>query len=167
MSARPESVGMNLRGATVDEALAITRLLEGDTALALQTATIPIPYTIKAARQFLRTVDPHYIFAVIVGNELVGMVGMSSGAQEPVEIGYWMGQKHWGRGYATEAVGLLLAEAQHRGVSQVVAEVFPDNAASMRVLQKNGFTRLGEVQKDLPQRGGLRCLIRFKRELSG
>ncbi len=166
MSARPESSGMNLRGATVDDALAVTDLLEGDTALALQTATIPIPYTIEAARQFLRTADPHYIFAVIVGTELVGMIGMSSGAQEPVEVGYWMGRKYWGRGYATEAVGLLLAEAQRRGVSRVVSEVFPDNIASMRVLQKNGFTRLGEVQKDLPQRGGLRQLIFFGRELS-
>jgi RimJ/RimL family protein N-acetyltransferase len=46
-----------------------------------------------------------------------------------------------------------------------MAEVFPDNVASIRVLEKNGFQRVGELQRDLPQRGGMRDLIRFVRPL--
>jgi RimJ/RimL family protein N-acetyltransferase len=48
-----------------------------------------------------------------------------------------------------------------RGITHLVADVFPDNPTSMRVLGKNGFVRAGTVQKELPQRGGLRDLIRF------
>ena len=164
MSAISKSVHVKLRGVSVDDAPAITRLLEGDTALALQTASIPIPYTIEIAHQYLNTADPQYVFAIVVEDELVGMTGMI-GVKEPVEIGYWIGRQHWRRGYATRAVDLLLQEAKCRGISRLVAHVFPDNRASMRVLEKSGFVRLGEVQRDLPQRGGLRSLIQFEREL--
>jgi [ribosomal protein S5]-alanine N-acetyltransferase len=164
MSAIPELVPIQLRAAVLDDAQAMTRLLEGDTALALQTATMPIPYNIEAARHFLATADLQSIFAIVVKEELVGMIGLIPSC-EPVEIGYWIGRVHWGRGYASEAIRLLFQEARRRGITRLAAEVFPDNPASMRVLQKNGFVNLGKVQRDLPQRGGLRRLIRFEREL--
>ena len=150
----------------MDDASAITKLLQGDTDLALQTATIPIPYSIEDARRFLCSADPQNTYAIVVGNELVGITGMLAGT-EPVEIGYWIGRIYWRRGYATYAVALLLEEARKRGIRRVAAEVFPDNPASMRVLEKSGFLRVGEAQKDLPQRGGLRTVVRFQSELSG
>ncbi|MDQ2775318.1 MAG: GNAT family N-acetyltransferase [Acidobacteriota bacterium] len=164
MSEIPELVPVQLRAAALDDAPAMTRLLEGDTALALQTATMPIPYNIEAAHCFLRTADLQSIFSIVVKNELVGMIGIIP-SPEPVEIGYWIGRMHWGQGYASEAIGLLLQEARRRGITRLAAEVFPDNLASMRVLQKNGFVNLGKVQRHLPQRGGSRYLIRFQREL--
>lgn len=159
-----KSAPIRLRGSSIDDAFAVTRLLEGDSELALQTATIPIPYTIEAARAFLTQADPREIFGVLAGEDLVGMIGMV-GDHDPVEIGYWIGRRHWGKGFATSAVGLIVQEAQRRGIARLVAEVFPSNAASMRVLEKCGFARQGSVYKDLPERGGLRELIRYQREL--
>ena len=60
---------MTLRGISPNDAEAITRLLAGDSKLALQTETIPIPYTIESARAFLQTADPRQVFAVIVDEE--------------------------------------------------------------------------------------------------
>lgn len=155
---------VRLRAASLADAPRVTRLLEGDTELALRTAAIPIPYTLEAAEEFLAQVDRRLIFGIVVADQLVGMVGMM-GMEEPVEIGYWVGRPYWGRGFATAAVALLVEEAQRLGIRSLVAHVFPDNAASARVLEKNGFARQGEVQKDLPKRGGLRTLIHYHREV--
>jgi RimJ/RimL family protein N-acetyltransferase len=156
---------VSLRPISTDDAEAITRLLEGDTDLALWTATIPIPYTIEHARTFLKTADPRQNFTILAGNELVGTTGFKD-ESGTVEIGYWIGRPYWGRGYATRAVGLLVEEARRRGIARLTAEVFPDNFPSLRVLEKCGFVRRGMVERNFPQRGGLRPVIRFELSLS-
>lgn len=153
-----------LRPLCFDDAKALTRLLSGDVELALQTATIPIPYTLESAHTFLRSCTRNDNFAVLAGNELVGGCGFKA---EPhgIEIGYWIGRPYWGRGYATAAAELLIEEARRRGIERLYAEVFVENPASMRVLEKAGFARDGEVEHDFPQRGGRRRVVRFRREL--
>ncbi|MFN2475334.1 MAG: GNAT family N-acetyltransferase [Chthoniobacterales bacterium] len=56
------------------------------------------------------------------------------------EIGYWIDRALWGRGIATEAVAAFLRLEQTRPLHAGVAT---HNAASIRVLQKCGFTLLG------------------------
>jgi RimJ/RimL family protein N-acetyltransferase len=187
MPSATKSSPLRLRAICSDDAAAITALLAGDTELALQTATIPIPYTMEDARNFLRSADPHRIFAITAGDELVGMIGMIGadgmfGAGEapkppakqkrpkgekdqPLEVGYWIGRIYWGRGYASAALGLVIEEAVRRQIPRLIAHVFPDNAASIRVLENNGFALLSEVRRNLPQRGGNRRLLQFQREL--
>ena len=57
------------------------------------------------------------------------------------EIGYWIGKPYWGKGIATEALLLLLHYFKAR---PVYARVAKDNPASLRVLQKCGFTICGK-----------------------
>ena len=57
------------------------------------------------------------------------------------EISYWIGKAYWGRGVATHALALFLEVVQER---PLYARVAKDNIASTRVLQKNGFTIIGE-----------------------
>lgn len=64
-----------------------------------------------------------------------------------VEIGYGLVSDARGRGVATEAVRGLLAQADALGV-RVRASVLPDNAASIRVLAKCGFTELRGANED-------------------
>lgn len=48
---------------------------------------------------------------------------------------------YWGKGVATEALRMFLAEiAEKLGVGSVGAFTYAANAASIRVLLKNGFT---------------------------
>ena len=174
-STNPISVA--LRPLSIDDAQALTRLLSGDVELALQTATMPIPYTLESAHTFLSGCDPNHNFAIILQRaqgppnglrpweeELVGGCGFKAEPQG-VEIGYWIGRPYWGRGYATAAVELLVEEARRRGLERLYAEVFAENPASMRVLEKAGFARDGEADHDFPQRGGRRRVVRFHREL--
>ena len=75
---------------------------------------------------------------------LVGIIGAHFRGREEVEIGYWLGRPHHGRGYATEAVnGLVTTLRQLYPERRVVAECDPDNIRSWRVLEKAGFRAAG------------------------
>jgi RimJ/RimL family protein N-acetyltransferase len=56
------------------------------------------------------------------------------------EVSYWLGREFWGRGIASAALGLLLAEVKARPLH---AHVVKHNVASIRVLQKCGFVITG------------------------
>lgn len=59
------------------------------------------------------------------------------------EVGYWIGRAHWGRGYATRALALLLEEVHDR---PLIAHVALDNIGSRRVLEHCGFAVVGEPE---------------------
>ena len=77
----------------------------------------------------------------------IGQIGTKGQPDEAgrVEIGYGMNPASWGQGYATEAVGALVAFLLAQPtVRTVTAETLPDNIGSIRVLEKLGFVRIGE-----------------------
>jgi RimJ/RimL family protein N-acetyltransferase len=53
------------------------------------------------------------------------------------EVGYWIGRAFWGKGVATRALRAFLEEVRERPLYAGVAE---GNVASIRVLEKCGFT---------------------------
>lgn len=55
-------------------------------------------------------------------------------------IGYWVSYGFWGRGIASEAVRLMLEQVDRR---PIIAHAADTNAASIRVLTKNGFVITG------------------------
>jgi RimJ/RimL family protein N-acetyltransferase len=57
------------------------------------------------------------------------------------EISYWIGKEHWGKGIATAALHQFL---QHVATRPLHARAAKDNIPSLRVLQKCGFTIIGE-----------------------
>jgi RimJ/RimL family protein N-acetyltransferase len=61
------------------------------------------------------------------------------------DVGYWIDRAHWGRGYASEALRLFLAQLPDRPLNATVAE---HNGASLRVLAKNGFEVTGSRLED-------------------
>jgi ribosomal-protein-alanine N-acetyltransferase len=65
-------------------------------------------------------------------------------ADGTVEIGYSAVPDHRGRGYTTEVVQALTARALAApGVLRVVAEVHEENVASLKVMDRCGFHRIG------------------------
>ena len=70
------------------------------------------------------------------------------------EIGYWLAKPHWGLGIATEAVGLFADFAHDMAwIERLEAAVFVENAASARVLEKNGFAYKKTETRRYPARG--------------
>jgi RimJ/RimL family protein N-acetyltransferase len=60
------------------------------------------------------------------------------------EIGYALGSKHWGQGYASEALEALLDHGfRALDLNRVEADIDPRNVGSARVLEKLGFRQEG------------------------
>jgi [ribosomal protein S5]-alanine N-acetyltransferase len=81
------------------------------------------------------------------GLELIGGITLSNirrRAAQTATLGYWMGERHAGKGHMTRAVRLL-ADFSFRelGLDRVEAACLPENLASVRVLEKAGFRREG------------------------
>jgi ribosomal-protein-alanine N-acetyltransferase len=57
------------------------------------------------------------------------------------EVTYWIDRNHWGKGLASMALVLFLDQEPSR---PLYARVAFDNIGSQRVLEKSGFTRIGE-----------------------
>jgi RimJ/RimL family protein N-acetyltransferase len=59
-----------------------------------------------------------------------------------VEADWLLARDRWGRGYATEAAGAVLDHGfREIGLDRIIACVYPDNVASIRVAERLGFTR--------------------------
>ena len=72
---------------------------------------------------------------------------MTHGDDGYCELGYWLGWKYWGRGYATEAsISLLNYVKENTSFKKFRANVYKENIASSKVLQKLGFKKTGEGQ---------------------
>jgi RimJ/RimL family protein N-acetyltransferase len=84
------------------------------------------------------------------GGWLVGDVGMSPADDEPgvMKVGYTMAPTFQGRGYATEAVGALVAFAfDELGAEVVRAYASAANAASIRVAEKVGMQLMERYER--------------------
>ena len=89
-------------------------------------------------------------FALVdrASRSVVGNVGFKGPPDEDgmVEIAYGIVRDYEGRGYATEAAGLLVRFASENSEVRLIrAHTLPTKNASTRVLTKNGFQYIGEV----------------------
>jgi RimJ/RimL family protein N-acetyltransferase len=79
--------------------------------------------------------------SILCDGEVAGWIG-SWWDQGQRLVGYWLGPAFWGRGLATAALAEFLAEHEQR--RPLCAWVWVENVASLRVLEKCGFHRVGE-----------------------
>jgi [ribosomal protein S5]-alanine N-acetyltransferase len=80
---------------------------------------------------------------------LIGTIGFNSINQSAHRgmIGYELARKDWGRGLATEAVRAIVRFGHEQmGLNRIEAVVMLDNHASVRVLQKAGFSEEGVLR---------------------
>lgn len=107
----------------------------------------PHPYTAQDAEQWLALnvgIRPVLNFVIEVDSNFAGSIGMVPKTdiyRNNMEIGYWLGEPFWGKGIATKAITLICEEIakDYPHINRICAEVFENNKASMRALEKNGF----------------------------
>jgi RimJ/RimL family protein N-acetyltransferase len=83
-------------------------------------------------------------FGAVLAESVVGNIG-SWTSEGKREVGYWIDRAFWGRGVATEALSAFLRLEQTRPLYAGVAK---HNVASIRVLQKCGFTLSRSVEEE-------------------
>ena len=87
---------------------------------------------------------------IVADGQVAGNIG-SFGRDGKREVGYWIDRTLWGRGIASEALAAFLRLEQSR---PLYAGVAPHNIASIRVLQKCGFTLCTSAIDEEPEPAG-------------
>jgi [ribosomal protein S5]-alanine N-acetyltransferase len=110
-------------------------------------------YTFEGQRRHIaqltdrRSSGGAYPFVIVSGGRIVGAINLSNvvrGAFQSCNVGYWVAEAHNGRGCATAALGLVCERAfGELGLHRIEAGTLLHNTASQRVIEKNGFTRIG------------------------
>lgn len=98
------------------------------------------------------TAQAFFIFDVETGSLLGGVTlgNIRRGVSRSGHIGYWIGQKHAGKGYMVDALELLAEHAfDTMRLHRIEAACIPNNRRSVRVLEKAGFTREGLLRSYL------------------
>ncbi|MGE6256950.1 GNAT family N-acetyltransferase [Heyndrickxia sporothermodurans] len=78
-----------------------------------------------------------------------GLVPQIINGKEEIEIGYWISQEYWGRGFATEAArGLKNYGKNKLQIGKMIALIQKDNSASQKVAKKIGMRLEKEIILD-------------------
>jgi RimJ/RimL family protein N-acetyltransferase len=112
-------------------------------------ARMPHPYGEAEARTFIamsqvRQPGVSYALTLAETGTFVGCAGLNV-KDRGLELGYWIGEPHWKRGYATEAAHALVDLAfRSTAISVLHCSVRVINPASRRVIHKCGFQYAGQ-----------------------
>lgn len=80
--------------------------------------------------------DGNILKTILYEGEIAGHLAAFERFSQP-EVSYWLGRPYWGKGIATQALSEFLRE--HR-VRPIYGRAASDNVASIRVMEKCGFT---------------------------
>jgi [ribosomal protein S5]-alanine N-acetyltransferase len=73
--------------------------------------------------------------------DLLGSTGLAMETSHTASTGYVLARRHWGKGYATEALLAMVSWANRLGVQRLYALCHAEHATSRRVLEKARFLR--------------------------
>ncbi|CAM4134921.1 GNAT family N-acetyltransferase [Roseateles saccharophilus] len=112
--------------------------------------------------------DKGYQFLVRSGaGELVGrvnLVGLRRSHFHSADLGYRMAESACGKGYASEAVRLVLLKAfGELGLKRLEANARVGNEGSIRVLLRNGFEQFGHSRRSFELGGVWHDRLHFER----
>ena len=151
---------LTLRPFRPEDAAALHRLINHfDIARMLEL--VRFPYHRELADEFIESSTKNLatgaaVQLAITGHEndhetLVGGVGISiDRAARTGRLGYWVGQKYWGHGVATEAAARLTSYAfANLEIDRITAGVATDNPASAAVLRRIGFRQTGTANNSV------------------
>lgn len=134
------------------DAVAVTKLCNNYN-IYKNTLYLPYPYSIEDALSWIEhhldnfNANKSYEFAITdkESGELYGAIALSNNQKfNNGELAYWIGEKFWGNGYATEAAQAILNFAfEEKQYHKVFARYFNSNPASGRVMQKLGLKKEG------------------------
>jgi RimJ/RimL family protein N-acetyltransferase len=92
----------------------------------------------------------------------ISLIGINPERKKASIGATWIGEEYWKRGIATECVQLLLNYAFLKlGLKEINAYVFPENKASIRMLEKNGMKRVRQFNKYYHVERRYRQLVEF------
>lgn len=130
-------------------------LYAGNPKIAATTLNLPHPYDEKDAVFWLNTAyqgfknGHQHVFGIYlkVTNELIGGMGLHlNHTHENAEVGYWIAEPFWNKGYCSEALQQILNYGFNKlKLHKIYARHLIGNPASGKVMIKNGMILEGEL----------------------
>jgi RimJ/RimL family protein N-acetyltransferase len=101
----------------------------------------------------IANVDGQSMNLAIIRNDdetTVGVIGLNPITDsKSAHVGYFIQKESWGKGYTTEALGLIMDFAFNvMNLRKLYTNVYEPNMASRRVVEKNGFLICGTKKKE-------------------
>ena len=133
---------------------------------------LPDPYTEAEADWWLGMVAENdgkegVWRSILADGDLVGSISVERKAEVDKavgEIGYMILTPFWTQGIGTEAVRQICGIAfQELDLDRIIGQVFPENAASARVLEKNGFQLEGTIVEKVIKSGMVRDVKLYRK----
>lgn len=88
--------------------------------------------------------ETEFAWSILRDGDYVGAIGLHLLPGELPELGYWLGEPHWGQGIATEAGRAVVDAARAAGAAALRSRALLSNSGSRNVLKKLGFAEIGE-----------------------
>ena len=155
-------MAVRLRTWTLADAPALAKLINNKKVQDNLRDGLPFPYGEEDAKVFLSAVlafdpDQNLAFAIEADGELIGSISATRCANihfRTAELGYYLGESYWGKGFATEAVRQICDYIyRNTDIIRIFAEPFAYNTASCRVLEKAGFQLEGLLRSNAVKNG--------------
>lgn len=123
----------------------------------------PHPYTEADAEWFISFVlqdnDPVKDFIVEVNGEAAGVISFWPGEdvyKQNAEIGYWLGEVHWGKGIMTAVIKTIVNYIFEKfEIKRIFAIPFATSTGSVKVLEKAGFKREAVIHNGVIKKGNM------------
>ena len=163
---------VRLRAWTLADAPALAKLINNKKVQDNLRDGLPFPYGEEDAKAFLSAVlasdpDQNLAFAIEADGELIGSISATRCANihfRTAELGYYLGEPYWGKGFATEAVRQICDYIyRNTDIIRIFAEPFAYNAASCRVLEKAGFQLEGVLRSNAVKNGRVQDMNMYAR----
>lgn len=115
-------------------------------------ARVPYPYELDDARAFCSLVAQttrtggDLVWAIRLQGErpLLGVISVTGLHGDTPELGFWLGEPFWGRGFMGEAAAAAVAAFFQRCAHpQLYCGAFAGNEASLRIQARLGFQEIG------------------------
>lgn len=144
----------------------------GNKKIAEMTLNIPHPYNENDAIFWINSINQgfdnqtQYSFGIRIktSNEFIGGMGLKVNNRfNRAELGYWIAEPFWNKGYATEALKAILKfgfEVLH--LNKIYATHLLENPASGKVMIKNGMIKEGELKDHVKKGDVYQSLIQYR-----
>lgn len=123
---------------------------------------LPFPYTANDAMEYINAMlnsdkSKTFAFAITVEDKVIGSIGVfrkDNIHAQTAEMGYYIAESYWGKGYGTSAVKQVCKLVfSTTDIVRIFAEPFAQNKASCRILEKSGFSLEGVLKKNAVKNG--------------
>ena len=133
---------------------------------------LPYPYTEQDGKDYISAMlsadeNDTFAFAIVTDGKVIGSIGafrQGNIHRQTAELGYYIAEKYWGKGFMTEAVKQLCEYVfTHTDIVRIYAEPFAYNIGSCRVLEKADFQYEGTLRSNAVKKGKLLDMKMYSR----